>query len=302
MPEPRVYVADGNYHINRAFHAAVARRNPDNMDRNMAQLFLSFMSKEITKFNCTHALVAFDSATIFRYAIYPEYKGTRHLDEGGLVVNTPKGERNLGNDSVSGTFLNVCRNVTKAAGIKTARIKGLEADDVLSAMAMNLNASSITLSSRDKDILSTMAYNNRVRVYWSTEQRIISRDMCMKHYGVYPEQMVDYLCLIGDSVDNIPGVPGVGKDTARKWLKEFGSIAKALQDDKVRDRLTPHKKMLLIAKQLITLKSDDVGITVDDLELQKPDMELLKTLVWKVPEGLVSPDALRAKKMKGLFG
>ena len=302
MSKPNVLLVDGNNQLHRAYNAVVERRNPQFMEKNIATLFLSFIAQDLERFNCTHCLVAFDSKRSFRYDIYAGYKANRHEVEvdPGARVQTPDHES--GTVSVSGVFVKLLKTVVRAAGIYGVHKKGLEADDVLASGARHLDAKKIILDSRDKDMLSCLSYSDRIRAWWPIEKRLIDRNEVMKHYGVWPEQMIDYLSLVGDSVDCIPGAPGIGPKTAKKWLAEFGSLGKALKNKKVKDKLKPHKNTLLRARRLITLRDDKLDFDIDDLELQPPDLEKLKTLVWKVPHTIISSDISRAKNMKGLFG
>jgi DNA polymerase-1 len=295
-----LFAADGNFFLHRAFHASVHRRNPDYIDKNVTSMFLSQIVQDLVRFRVTHAAVGFDSKRSFRYDIYKGYKENRHeLQDEGLLIQTPKGERTLVHQSASGAFVSICKRVITAAGIRVIHRKGLEADDILGALATHLPGK-IILGTRDKDMIGLLT--ERVKQWWPIEKRLIDVEAAYKYYKVKPSQMRDYLCLVGDQVDSIPGVDGVGKQTAVAWLTEYGSIAGALKNKKIRQRLKPFGQTLQLARLLITLKTDDLGLSLDDLVIRKPDIETLQKLVWKIPTSLAElGEVTRATKMKGLF-
>jgi DNA polymerase-1 len=123
----------------------------------------------------------------------------------------------------------------------------------------------------------------------------------IKQFGVRPDQIAEYLALMGDKVDNIPGIPGVANKTAAKWLNTHGSITAMLKDPKIKAKLQPHKSQLVMAKKLTTLRCD-LKFKLEDLIPQPLDHSLSEH-VWQIPKSLKElSDARLFASKRGLFG
>jgi DNA polymerase-1 len=288
-------VIDGNYFIHRAFSVVASRKNLNNLERNILDAVLKSISSEAVKQKASHVLVCFDSKRSFRHDIYPDYKGNRNKGSTTEIKLFDGTTIDIGR--TPGSFVKPMKVCLKLAGLATAHVNAREADDLMGSAA-NLPGR-VILNTRDKDMAGLV--NDRVWLWWPKEKLMIKREQVFKHYGVYPEHMRDYLCLLGDKVDNIPGVDGIGPKTAAKWLLEHGSIATMLKDPKIRAKLKPHFKTLAMAKKLVTL-CPDVEFRLEDLVPQQINTDL-KELVWQIPTDLKDlSDFRKSASLKGLFG
>jgi DNA polymerase-1 len=157
----------------------------------------------------------------------------------------------------------------------------------------------VEICTGDKDLNGCI--NERVRVWNAMTKQLLDEKAVMKRWGCKPKQMRDMLVLLGDAVDNIPGTPGFGPKTAQAFLKEYGSIKKALETKEGLRILKPHSQQLRLAKALVTLRKDLV-YELDDLVIQDFDPKLTDH-VWKIPESLrLLGDTRKAATIKGLFG
>jgi 5'-3' exonuclease len=123
--------------------------------------------------------------------------------------------------------------------VATAYRTGKESDDLMAGAAASLPGR-VIICARDKDLSAVVT--DRVLQWWPIEKKLLGPKEVREKYGVDPGQIRDYLCLLGDDGDNIPGVPNIGPVTARRILNEYGSIANALKDKSVRKLLEPHKR------------------------------------------------------------
>lgn len=288
---------DGNYYLHRAFNSVASRKDLNYLEKNLLTLVLQMVTSDIVSLKGSHAIVMFDSPRPFRKEIYPDYKAGR-LKRGEPVEVKRHDGSTVKVSTTPGSFVNAARTMFTLAGIPTGYKKGLEADDLLGCVARH-TPGKIVVCSRDKD--SAVLINERVRVYWPVEQKLLDVKEVRKIWGIEPEQIRDYLCLLGDGVDNIPGVPGIGPKTAVSILKEYGSIAKALKSDDWRAKLLKHKSTLKMARMLVDLKTE-ITFHLEDMVIGDVSDELHQ-MVWSAPRSLKDlGEARKASRMKGLFG
>jgi DNA polymerase-1 len=172
----------------------------------------------------------------------------------------------------------------KAIGIPVLKIAGVEADDVIGTLATQASKAGITtmISTSDKDMAQLV--DNKVTLINTMNDTKMNADGVRKKFGVSPKQIVDYLTLVGDSSDNIPGVPGVGPKTATKWLGEYQNLQtlEAHADEvggKIGDRLRETLDTLPLYKELVTIVCDlTLPAELDDLKLREPDGDKLRAL------------------------
>lgn len=289
-------VHDGNYHINRAFSVVAARKNLNNLERNVLDMTLKLIAADSVLHKASHVLVCLDAKRSFRHDLFDGYKA--HRNKGGTTEVKLFDGSTITVDRTPGSFVKPVKEMLKLAGIATSQVKLRESDDTMASAARSLPGR-IIINTRDKDLAGEV--NDRVKLWWSKEKKLIGRAEVFANWGVYPEHMRDYLCLLGDTVDNIPGVPNVGPKTAAKWLLKYGSISEMLKHEEVRSKLLPHAKTLSLAKKLVTLKAD-ITYKLDDLVPQQINTDL-KDVVWQIPQALKDlADFRKAGSMKGLFG
>jgi DNA polymerase-1 len=209
-PGRRVYLVDASIYIFRAYYSVPATlTNPDGHEINALHGFAGFLSAFLDEVRPEHLAVVFDASltSSFRNEIYPPYKANREPAPEEL-------QRQFG----------FCRSLADALGIATFSSDRFEADDLIATLALRLRSSdfSIVILSADKDLAQVLREGDLVWDY--ARNRRHPYHAVHEWLGVHPEQVADWLALTGDAVDNIPGVPGIGKKTAAALLAEFGSL------------------------------------------------------------------------------
>ncbi len=294
--DSRVYLVDGSGYIFRAYHALPPlSRKSDGTPVGAVSGFCNMLFKLLEDVRGdqepTHLAVIFDhSATTFRNDLYPEYKANRPPPPEDLVPQFP-----------------LVRDATRAFGRPAVELEGYEADDLIATYARQAEAAGaeVVIVSSDKDLMQLVS--DRVSL-WDTMKDIrYDRAGVIGKWGVAPEQMIELQALIGDSVDNVPGVPGIGPKTAVQLLEEFGDLegvlaaADAMKKSKRRENLLAHADDARLSRELVTLKADTP--VVDDLAsfaVAEPDAETLldflkamefRTLTRRVEEALTGRSA-----------
>ncbi|MBV9079540.1 MAG: DNA polymerase I, partial [Elusimicrobia bacterium] len=217
--------------------------------------------------------LCFDTAApTFRDKIYGEYKGTRSETESALASQLP-----------------LAGEVVEAWGLPCIYKDGFEADDVIATLAVEADRKGIdvVIFSGDKDILQLV--DGRIRVKDELKKIDFTAERVKERYGLTPKQLVDYFCLIGDKIDNVPGVPGVGDKTATKLLAQFGDLEgvyENLDQSSVSQKLLTNKDRVFGNRELIRLRTDvPLDVTATGLARRKPDPEkfpeLLKRLEFR---------------------
>ncbi len=231
--------------------------------------FNLFLERLFKEWNISHLGVSFDiSAPTFRHTLLEEYKATREKMPDDLKNQIP-----------------VIKEIVKGWGGCVVEKEGYEADDIIGTLSKKAD-DEVFIFSGDKDLMQLV--NKRVKMVLLNkikgEWQILDIDKVKEKMGVYPDQIVDYLLLVGDSSDNVPGVKGIGKKTAIKLLEEFGSIEGIINN---MDKLSPSiaKKLEGIEdhvkkyKEILSIKTDvDIDITIDDLILKEKNTEILKKI------------------------
>ncbi|HET8729755.1 MAG TPA: DNA polymerase I, partial [Moraxellaceae bacterium] len=264
MTAPLILV-DGSSYLYRAFHALPPLTTRDGRPTGAIKGVVNMLQKLVRTYSPTHVAVVFDaSGPTFRDAIYPEYKAHRPPMPDDL-----RGQ------------VEPLHALIRAMGLPLLCESGVEADDVIGTLARQAAAAGVDvlISTGDKDIAQLV--DGHVTLVNTMTDTVLDREGVIAKFGVPPERIIDYLSLVGDSVDNIPGVPGVGPKTAAKWLQEYGSLdALIAQADGIKgkagENLRASLPVLDMARQLATIKCD-VGLTVtfSDLHLGVPDHDVL---------------------------
>ncbi|MCC2638533.1 MAG: polymerase [Moraxellaceae bacterium] len=264
MTAPLILV-DGSSYLYRAFHALPPLATRDGRPTGAVKGVVNMLQKLIKTYGPTHIAVIFDaSGPTFRDEIFAEYKAHRPPMPDDL-----RGQ------------VEPLHALIRAMGLPLLCEKGVEADDVIGTLARQAAAAGVEvlISTGDKDIAQLV--DGHVTLVNTMTDTILDREGVIAKFGVPPERIVDYLALVGDSVDNIPGVPGVGPKTAAKWLQEYGSldelIAKADSiKGKAGENFRASQGILAMARELATIKCDVVlPLTFNDLHLGQPDHEAL---------------------------
>ncbi len=228
----------------------------------------NMLRKLLSDYDPAYAAVVFDaSGKTFRDDVFPEYKANRAPMPDELSAQVP-----------------AIHEIVEALGFPLLQIAGVEADDVIGTLARQASARGMRtlVSTGDKDIAQLV--DAQIELVNTMTDTLYDRAAVVEKFGVPPERIVDYLALVGDSVDNIPGVPGVGPKTAAKWLQQYGSLDDVVRHagdigGKVGESLRAGLARLPLARELATIKCD-VELPLGPMELKRrpPDTERLREL------------------------
>ena len=285
-PLKHLYIVDGSGFIFRAFHAIRPLNRPDGTPVNAVFGFTRMLMKLLRDTEADHIAVIFDAARRnFRNDIYPDYKGHRPDAPEELVPQFP-----------------LIKQASEAFNLHTIEIEGFEADDIIATYARQATeaGAEVTIVSSDKDLMQLV--NDKVGMFDEMKNRRIGRDEVFERFGVGPEKVVEVQALAGDSVDNVPGVPGIGVKTAALLINEYGDLdallerAGEIKQNKRRENLIEFADMARISLQLVTLK-DDVPVDLPVDELDVPPHELTKLVPWLATQGF---DAILAELRSAL--
>ncbi len=256
-----MHLIDGPVYIFRAYHSLPAMNAPDGTPTNAAYGFVNTLLRYLSSANVTHAAVAFDfSEKCFRNAIEPGYKAQRGEPPADLEPQFA-----------------LCVELARALGLGVFSDPDFEADDLIATLAERLLAqqASALIVSTDKDLAQLVREDGRVKLYDLAKGELRDADAVRTRFGVDPGQIPDYLGLVGDSVDNLPGVPGVGPKSAAAALRCFGRIeaipadASAWSSAGVRGaasvaaRVEAHRERALRTRALATLRRDVPGLAAE---------------------------------------
>ncbi len=261
-------LVDGSSYLYRAFHAMPALANSHGEPTGAVYGVTNMLRRLLADYDTEYMAVVFDArGKTFRDDIYPEYKAHR-----------PPMPDDLSNQ------IEPIHAIVRALGLPLLQIEGVEADDVLGTLARAAAAEGrhTVISTGDKDMAQLV--DGHVQLVDTMKNAVIDRDAVVAKFGVTPEQMVDFLTLVGDTSDNIPGVPGVGPKTAVKWLQEYGSLEQIVAHvndigGRAGESLRGAIGHLPMSRQLATIKCDvDLNLTPDDLKRTPPDTARLREL------------------------
>lgn len=262
----KIVLVDGSSYLFRAFYALPHLTNDQGEPTGAILGVINMLQKIPRQLKTDHIAVVFDSkGKNFRYELYPEYKANRKVIADELKVQiTPVHE------------------MVKKLGFPLIVIDGVEADDVIGTLAVRFSKEGyqVVISTSDKDMAQLV--DSKVTLIDTMKNEVTDREKVIAKFGVAPEQIVDYLALVGDVSDNIPGVPQVGPKTAVKWLNKYQSLSgvKANADKitgKVGESLRNNIKILPLSYQLATIKCDvNLSYTVKDMHCKAWDVPYLK--------------------------
>ena len=280
-PSPRLFLVDGYALIYRAFFALISRPLTTSHGENTSAAWgiVNFLQRLLATHRPDYIGWVHDSGLSFRHEAYPAYKATREKLTEELQSDFDRGMERI------------CQ-ILDAYHIPILSLKGYEADDVIGTLAVQGVAAgvNVVIVSGDKDFQQLV----RPGVWLlnpgrggpaSVEEQWVGVENASERLGVPPERVVDYLALVGDSSDNVPGVPGIGDKTARDLVTEFGPLESILASaDKItkkrpREALAEHADRARLSKELVTIR-DDLPVTLDlgQLELRSPDAARLRQI------------------------
>ncbi|MBT8530251.1 DNA polymerase I [Polynucleobacter paneuropaeus] len=271
MTKHRLLLIDGSSYLYRAFHAMPDLRNGAGDPTGAIYGMVNMMRRARSEIQADHIACIFDAkGKTFRDEMYPEYKAHRSPMPEDLVKQ-----------------IEPIHALVKALGWPVLVVSGVEADDVIGTLACQASQAGweTIISTGDKDLAQLV--NSSVSLINTMTDERLDIDGVIAKFGVPPERIVDYLSIIGDAVDNVPGVPKAGPKTANKWLAEFGDLDNLMANaDQVKgvvgENLRAALNWLPQARQLITVKTDcDLSSHVpslDELHAKPEDSQLLREL------------------------
>ncbi|SNS39978.1 DNA polymerase I [Antarctobacter heliothermus] len=286
-----LHLIDGSAYIFRAFHALPPlTRKSDGLPIGAVSGFCNMLHRYVEGNTGpdapTHVAVIFDKGShTFRNDMYDLYKANREAMPEDLRPQIP-----------------LTRRATEAFNIACKEIEGFEADDIMATLACRAREAGgrVTILSSDKDLMQLVG--DGVEMLDPMKNRRIDREGVMEKFGVGPERVVDVQALAGDSVDNVPGAPGIGIKTAALLINEFGSLeelldrAEEIKQPKRRQTLIEKREQIELSKKLVQLDEGmELPFTLDDLEVRDPEPEVLlgfltemefRTLTKRIADGL----------------
>ena len=266
-----LHLIDGSAFIFRAFHALPPlTRKSDGLPVGAVQGFCDMLRRYVDRDHGpdapTHIAVIFDKGShTFRNDLYPDYKANRDEMPQDLRPQIP-----------------LTRRATEAFNIACKEIEGFEADDIIATLAHRARDAGgrVTIVSSDKDLMQLVG--GGVEMFDAMKNRRIDSEGVEEKFGVGPDRVVDVQALAGDSVDNVPGAPGIGVKTAALLINEFGSLeelldrAEEIKQPKRRQTLIETRAQIELSKKLVQLDCDmPLDFSLDDLELRDPEIDRL---------------------------
>lgn len=272
-----LYLVDGSGFIFRAFHAVRPLTRPDGTPVNAVYGFSQMLMKLVDDSDADHIAIIFDAARkTFRNEIYPDYKAHRPPPPDELIPQ-----------------FSLVKEAAEAFGLPAIEMPGYEADDIIATYA-RLGAEAgakVTIVSSDKDLMQLV--NENVTMLDTMKNRLIGKDEVHERFGVGPEKVVEVQALAGDSVDNVPGVPGIGVKTAALLINEYGDLetllerAGEIKQNKRRENLLEFADLARVSRSLVELKQD-VPVTSDLSEFVRKEMDIDRATAFLNEQGFKS--------------
>ncbi len=266
---PQLYLIDGSSYIYRAFHAMKGLSTSRGMPTNAVYIFTNMILKILNEMKPQFLAIAFDpKGPTTRHKTYKEYKAQRPPMPDTLSVQVPYIYR-----------------IVEALNIPILMIEGIEADDVIGSVAKKgeTDGYEVIIVTGDKDMFQLIS--SHIRIYDPMKGKIYEEKDVIEKFGVPPAKITEIMALMGDPIDNIPGVKGVGEKTAKELILQFGDIDNLLghlekiKKAKLRQLLEKEKDNILLSKDLARIDTTiPVQIDYESLKVQKPHRDKLLSL------------------------
>ena len=267
-PSPDLVLFDGSSYVYRAFHALPPLSNSRGEPTGAVLGVLNMLQKFLKDFHPQNIAVVFDApGRTFRDELFAEYKAQRPAMPNDLRAQV-------------GPLL----EIIQAQGLPLLRIAGVEADDVIGTLARRAAQAGrrVLISTGDKDMAQLV--DSSITLINTMTNTVLDRDGVKLKFDVFPEQIIDYLALIGDSSDNIPGIDKVGPKTGAKLLQQYGDLDRLIADvanvpGKVGENLRAGLSTLELSRRLATIRTDlELPLSIEELTPGTPDREKLREL------------------------
>ncbi len=246
MENKTLYLIDGSAYIYRAYHAVAPLTNSKGLPTNAVFGFANMIRRLINEKQPGYIAVAFDSrGEVFRHEMYKEYKANRPPMPEDLVPQIP-----------------YIKSLVQAHNLPMLEEELYEADDIIASLShvMKAQGHDVVIVSGDKDLLQLV--DDQVHMLDPMKNKLYTTKEVEEKYNLPPEKLLDYFALVGDSSDNIPGVPGVGPKTADRLINEYGSLeelyanVESMKKSKMKEKIIDNEEMAYLSRDLIRLKSD----------------------------------------------
>jgi DNA polymerase-1 len=272
----KLFLVDAMAHIYRAFFAPMPQRltGPGGAPTNVPFLFGNILRRLIKEYQPDYMGIVFDPpGATFRDKLFEKYKAQRQPMPDEMRVQLP-----------------FVRKLCEAMRLPILEVQGYEADDVIGAMALQAAKKNleVLVVSNDKDMMQLVGKNVRTLRTGSGGAKadiIVDAKKVEEILGVPPERVIDYMALLGDTVDNIPGAKGIGEKGAAELIKKYGSVEKALDhagevpNKRYREALQQQREQVMMSKQLATIATDlPLELNLQALERREPDVNALAAL------------------------
>lgn len=271
-PDPLLILIDGSSYLYRAFHAMPPLTNARGEATGAVYGVINMLRTLIKEYQPDYIAVVFDAkGKTFRDALFEQYK-----------ANRPPMPDELRSQ------IEPLHALVRAMGLPCLVEEGVEADDVIGTLALQAAAEGIrtVISTGDKDMAQLV--NEHITLINTMNNKTLDRAGVIEKFGLPPEQIIDYLALIGDTSDNIPGIPGVGPKTAVKWFNQYGSLDEIINQadtikGKIGEKFRANIAQLPLSRQLATIKLDvPLTVTPATLQPQTADNDALRELYQRL--------------------
>ncbi|MDJ1406904.1 MAG: DNA polymerase I [Candidatus Midichloria sp.] len=268
-----LYLVDGYGFVFRAYHSLPPLSSPDGTPISAVYGFVNMMIKLCESHKADMIAVVLDSGSKnHRHELFPEYKANRPTLPDNLKVQFP-----------------IIREALQALNITIVEVDGHEADDLIATYAVKAvkSGNDVTIISSDKDLMQLLSYS-KIYMHDPIKNKSIIEEDVEKKFGIRPRQLTDALALIGDTSDNIPGVPGIGPKTAADLLKDYSSLDEiyknidSIKSARIRQLLIDNQEQAILFRNLVTLKTDiSTNLNLEEMRTQQPDPEHLVNFARK---------------------
>ena len=266
--KPLLILVDGSSYLYRAFHALPSLTNSQGTPTGAVLGVTNMLNRLFQDYATNRIAVVFDAkGPTFRHEHYEQYK-----------ANRPPMPDELRSQ------IDYIHSIVRALGLPILQVTGVEADDVIGTLAVQARDAGmeVVVSTGDKDLAQLV--NDDVSLEDTMKSAVTNTDAVVEKFGVRPDQIIDYLGLVGDTSDNIPGVPKVGPKTASKWLNQYDTVEELIEKSdeikgKVGESLREHIDQLRLSKELATIKLDvELDVAPMDLVVGAKDVAALQSL------------------------
>ncbi|MFQ5914185.1 MAG: DNA polymerase I [Nitrospinota bacterium] len=293
-PRPHLILIDGSAYVFRAYHAiksslSSSKGLPTNAVFGYTQMLLKVLREQ----SPAYCAVAFDlGPPEKRLELFPDYKANRPETPDALLTQWP-----------------YCREMTQVLGVPIVEEEGVEADDLIGTLTRRAEAAGfdVTIITADKDFYQLVSPH--VTLWDTMRDRRIETPEVRERFGVTPDRVVDVLGLMGDSVDNIPGVPGIGEKTAKTLIQDFGNLESLLrrldeiQSQKQRGRLEENADLARLSRALVTIETDlDLDVRTEDLRVREMDRDAALALLKELEFNRLANEILSGAEAKASEG